>query len=122
MPYGLRASRLGYDNRKRNKGIILAAGGGVALVIGLVLWSNKSGVQEDIDAAPTNTPDDFARLEELESRAFKYAMVGNVMVLTGLAVGGYGGWIIYQDRKERRAVVTPMITPTTGGVAVGGIW
>lgn len=111
-----------YDNRKRNKGIIFAAGGGLALVIGLALWSNKSSVQQDIDDAPTDDPADFARLEELESRAFKYAMIGNVMVLTGLAVGGYGGWIIYQDRNERRLTVTPQITPTAAGVAVGGTW
>lgn len=111
-----------YDNRKRNKGIIIASGGGVVLLIGLALWSNKSSVQQDIDDAPTNNPADFARLEELESRAFKYAMIGNVMVLTGLAAVGYGGWIIYQDRTERRATVAPMITPTSAGVAVGGTW
>lgn len=111
-----------YDNRKRNKGIILASAGGVVFVIGLALWSNKSSVQEDIDAAPTDEPEDFTRLEELESRAFKYAMVGNVMVLTGLVVGGYGGWIIYQDRKERSVAVVPQVTPTSAGVAVGGTW
>ena len=111
-----------YDNRKRNKGILLAAGGGISLLIGFALWSNASSVQQDIDDSPTANAGDFKRLEELESRAFKYAMIGNVMVLTGLAVGGYGGWIIYQDRKERSVVVTPLITPTTAGVAVGGAW
>ncbi len=111
-----------YDNRRRNTGIILASGGGVLLLIGLVLWSNKSSVQRDIDSAPTATPADFARLEELESRAFRYAMVGNVMVLAGVGVGAYGGWIIYQDRKERRVAVTPQITPTTATVSIGGAW
>ena len=111
-----------YSNRKRTKGIILTAGGGLVVVIGLALWSNKSSVQQDIDDAPTNDAADFARLEELESRAFTYAMVGNVMVLGGLAVGGYGGWILYQDRKERHVAVTPQLTPTSAGVTVGGTW
>lgn len=111
-----------YDNRKRNTGIIIASAGGVAVLIGLALWSNKSSVQEDIDAAPTDDPEDFARLEELESRAFKYAMIGNVMVLTGLGVGAYGGWMIYQDRKERQMTVTPQVTPTSATVMLRGTW
>ncbi len=111
-----------YDNRKRNTGILVASGGGLALLIGLVLWNNKSGVQDDIDNAPTDNADDFARLEELESRAFKYAMIGNVMVLTGLGVGAYGGWMIYQDRKERHMVVTPQVTPTSAAVMLRGTW
>jgi hypothetical protein len=111
-----------YDNKKRNTGIILASAGGVALLIGLALWSNKSSVQQDIDDAPTDDPDDFARLEELESRAFKYAMIGNVMVLAGLSVGAYGGWMIYQDSKERQMTVTPEVTPTSATVMLRGTW
>jgi hypothetical protein len=111
-----------YSARKRNKGIIFAAAGGVTLVIGLALWSNESSVQGDIDDQAARDANDFERLEQLESRAFKYAMVGNVMVLAGLALGGYGAWTLYQDRNERRVAVTPQITPTTAGLAVGGTW
>lgn len=111
-----------FDNRKRTTGIIITSAGGVVLLIGLALWSNKSSVQRDIDAAPTDDAADFERLEELESRAFKYAMTGNVMVLAGLGVAAYGGWMIYQDRTERRVAVTPQITPTTATVTVGGTW
>ncbi|MBA3455230.1 MAG: hypothetical protein H0T42_19220 [Deltaproteobacteria bacterium] len=111
-----------YDNRKRNTGIIVASGGGVVLLIGLALWSNKSNVQRDIDSAPTDTPADFARLEELESRASKYAWTGNVMVLVGAGVAAYGGWMIYQDRKERRIAIAPQVTTTAATVSVGGTW
>ncbi len=111
-----------YPSGKRTQGILFAAGGGVALIIGLALWSNKASVQDDIDATDPDDADDFVRLEELESRAFKYAMVGNVMVLAGLALGGYGGWILWEDRKERRMAITPAVTPTSAGLSLGGVW
>jgi len=112
----------GYNNRKRNTGIIFATAGGVVLIIGLALWSNASSVQQDIDDSTPEEPDDFATLEGLESRAFKYAMAGNLMVASGLALGGYGAWVLYQDRKERRVVVTPQVTPTAATITVGGSW
>lgn len=49
-------------------------------------------------------------------------MIGNVMVLTGLGVGAYGGWLLYQDRKERQMVVTPSVTPTSATVMLRGTW
>lgn len=112
----------GYPNGKRTKGIVVASAGGLSLIIGFALWSNKASVQDDIDSAPTDDAADFARLEELERRASKYAWVGNVMVLGGLALAGYGGWILYQDRQERQLAITPAVTPTSAGVTIGGRW
>ncbi len=112
----------GHSSRKRNTGIVLATGGGVILIIGFALWGNASSVQQDIDESTPTTEGDFARLEALESRAFRYAMAGNVLVVGGLALVGAGGWILYQDRKERRVVVTPQVTATTATVTLGGTW
>lgn len=111
-----------YDNRKRTRGIIFVASGGAALIVGLAMWSAKDGVQKDIDSAPTSSAADFARLEDLESSALKYAMAGNVLVLGGLALAGYGGWTLVEDRRERRVVVAPTFTPTAAGVTLGGTW
>ena len=112
-----------HDNRKRTTGIIIASAGGLTTVIGLMLWSSAAGVQNDIDGAPTRTAGDFAALEDLEGRGQSYALIGDVMVPIGLAVAGYGGWLLYQDRQERRAVtLTPQMSPTTAGVVLGGVW
>lgn len=112
-----------HDNRKRTTGIIIASAGGLTTVIGLMLWSSAAGVQNDIDGAPTRTAGDFAALEDLEGRGKSYALIGDVMVPIGLAVAGYGGWLLYQDHQERRAVtITPQVSPTTAGVVLGGVW
>lgn len=112
-----------HDNRKRTTGILIASAGGLTTVIGLMLWSSAAGVQNDIDGAPTRTAGDFAALEDLEGRGKSYALIGDLMVPIGLAVAGYGGWLLYQDHQERRAVtITPQVSPTTAGVVLGGVW
>ena len=111
-----------HDDRARTRGVIITSAGGLSVLIGLLLWSNKSEVQGEIDRAPTVTETDFDRLEELERRAWRYAMFGNVMVLGGLAVAGYGGWTLYKDQQARKLVVTPEVTPAGAGVMLRGTW
>lgn len=111
------------DNSKRNIGIACASGGGVMLLIGLVLWNSASGKQDEVDAAPTRTVDDLRRLQDLEDRTQTLAITGDVMVLVGLGLGGYGAWVLYKDSKEQRTVVVaPTATPTGAGVTIGGTW
>ncbi len=111
------------DNARRNIGIACATGGGVILVIGLALWASASSTQDDIDSAPTMTAQQLVALRDLEDKAQKYALVGDLMVVGGLALGGYGAWVLYKDHKEKQAVVvTPTVTPTAAGVSIGGVW
>lgn len=111
------------DNTKRNIGIACAGGGGVMLIIGLVMWNSASNKQDEVDAAPTRTVDDLMRLQDLEDRTQTLALTGNVMVLLGLGLGGYGAWVLYKDSKEHRTiVVTPTATPAGPGVTIGGTW
>ena len=43
--------------------------GGAMVFIGVILWSTASGVQGQIDEAPTRTRADLDNLRDLESRA-----------------------------------------------------
>jgi hypothetical protein len=111
-----------YDNSKRNRGIVFAAVGGGLVLAGIAVWSAQASTQDAIDSAPTNTADDFRHLEDLEGRARNLALAGDLLVVGGIALGGYGAWVLYQDRAERRVVVVPRVTATTAGLALGGRW
>lgn len=102
--------------RKFAFGIGAIVGGSALFLSGLALWSAKSGIQDDIDRAPTETVADFRNLQALEDRASSRAWLGNACVLAGLALGGYGAYLLYQDRRERRVLITP--APIPGGAAV----
>lgn len=105
------------SSRDRNIGIATAVGGGAMLLIGFALWSSASSLQDEIDGHPTVTRADFAELEDIEGRASTRAWVGNLAVVGGLALGGYGGYLLWRDRKARRsAVVTPRPTENAPGV------
>ena len=42
-------------SRDRKLGVGFASGGGVAVLVGLLFWSSESGLQDQINAHPTNT-------------------------------------------------------------------
>lgn len=105
----------------RTRGILLAAGGGVAVILGVVLWANVSSTQDEIDAANPADADDFRALEEKEDKAQRNAIIGDVLVVAGVAVAAWGAWTIYKSR-ESAVTVTPTATPTSAGITIGGRW
>jgi hypothetical protein len=112
------------SNRERNIWIGVTAGGGVLLALGFTLWLSASSLQDDIDNADTGDNGDFDNLKELEDKASSRGWAGNIFVVAGLAVAGYGGYRLWKLSRSK-AVVTP--TPTEGGAAVtltivGDLW
>lgn len=91
----------------RTMGIALAAGGGVALVLGLALWASYGSLQDKIDTHATTRRSDFDDLKALENRAATYAIAGDCLVLAGLAAGGLAGYYLYWRPKQHRIAVTP---------------
>ena len=110
------------DNRRRNIGIACASVGGVSIIIGLAMWASASSKQDEIDNAPTQTISQLRHLQELEDDAQTIAIVGDAMLLGGLAIGGLGGWMLYKDHQERSIVLTPTATPTGPAVILRGTW
>ncbi|MBA2542728.1 MAG: hypothetical protein H0V17_23995 [Deltaproteobacteria bacterium] len=104
----------------RALGITALIGSGVLLIGGLTLWNEKSKKQGDIDDLPTNTVDDFQRLEALEDDAGKKALYGNLLVFGAVAAGVVGFYLIRRDRRQQRdaVIVTPTVTPTSAGVLI----
>jgi hypothetical protein len=86
-------------------------GGAAMATLGLVLWAGASGVQDDIDHAPTRTRQDLAHLQDLEARGDGYATTGNVLVIGGLIAGGVATYFYLRDRRAA-STTTARLLPT----------
>jgi hypothetical protein len=96
------------DRRLELAGMI---GGGSMLALGVVLWGAASSTQDDINQAPTRTRQDLANLRDLESRGDVYAAAGNVLVVTGVVLGGIATYLYLRDRRAAGAQ-TARLVPT----------
>jgi hypothetical protein len=105
-PPGSAGSPGSSNHHDRNVGIVCAAGGGAALVLGLALWASYASLQTSIDDHPTRTRSDFEDLRSLEDRAGTYAIAGDVLVVAGLAVGGLGAYYLLRH-PQQRVVIAP---------------
>jgi hypothetical protein len=96
------------DQRLELAGMI---GGGSLFVLGVVLWGAAGSTQDDINSAPTRTRQDLANLKDLESRGDVYAAAGNVLVATGVVLGGIATYLYIRDRRAPGAS-TARLVPT----------
>ncbi|MCE9572317.1 MAG: hypothetical protein K8W52_04110 [Deltaproteobacteria bacterium] len=102
---------------------IAVTAGGAALVIGgLAAWTVAAGKQGDIDAAPTGTSVELARLAALESSARRYATAGNALVIGGALVTAAGGYLWWRSRRAPAITIAPAIGAEHAQVVIGGVW
>jgi hypothetical protein len=87
-------------------------GGATMVSLGLLSWAAASGVQNDIDHAPTKTKQDLLNLKDLESKGDGYAGLGNLLVITGLAAGGVGAAFYIKDRYTGSGASVARLVPT----------
>jgi hypothetical protein len=97
-------------------GVVVAGSGVVALVL-------AKGKQDEVDQAPTATPEDFDRLVELEDEGEQLTRIGNGLLIGGGAALALGGaFILYQglsdggDQARPSASLSPM--PVTAGLGL----
>lgn len=88
------------------------AGGAGMVVLGVVLWGAASGVQSDINHAPTVTKQDLVNLRNLESKGDGYAGVGNLFAIGGVVLGGIATYYYIKDRQAAPATTTARLVPT----------
>ncbi len=119
-----RVTRNFFDSRERKIGVGLAAGGVIALAIGISFWAAKGDLQDQIDNHGTRTLADLQDLKDLEDRAGSKATWGNIMVGLGLGLGAAGAYFLYKDHKNRTATVTPAPVEAGTGITLvlGGRW
>lgn len=108
----------GRDHKLELGGMI---GGGSAITLGLLLWAGASSTQTEINAAPSRTQSDLNHLRDLESRGDFYATAGNVLVATGVLVGGIATYLYIRDRRSASAAtarLTPALLPHGAGLVL----
>lgn len=98
------------DPGRRRLELLGMVGGGSMVLLGFVLWGAASGVQGDIDSAPTTTQEDLSALRDLESKGDTYAALGNLFTVTGLVVGGISTYLFIRDRRAA-ATASARLTP-----------
>lgn len=113
------------DPGRRRLELLGMVGGGSMVLLGFVLWGAASGVQGDIDKAPTTTKDDITGLRDLESKGDTYAALGNLFAVTGLVVGGISTYLFIRDRRAASttsARLTPAVLDHGAGLVltIGG--
>jgi hypothetical protein len=113
-----------FDTTERKLGVGFGAGGVIALVVGLSLWSSAGGLQDQIDGAPDGTLAQIEALKDLEDRAASKALWGNVFFFAGVAAVGIGGYFFWKDHKNRSTTVAPVPTEDGAGMTLvlGGRW
>jgi hypothetical protein len=98
----------------------VATGGGL-IAIGALLWLGASSVQGDLDNAPNRTSADVQHLLDLEARGDRYALLGNLCVVGGVAIGGASA-VLWWRSSRRADRTTARVVPAGfagGGVGIG---
>jgi hypothetical protein len=99
------------STRRHRLEIAGMAGGAGMVTLGLLFWAAASSVQNDINNAPTSTKQDLLDLKDLESKGDGYAGFGNLLVITGLAVGGLGTVFYIKDRYTASSTPVARLAP-----------
>lgn len=101
-------------------------GGSVFMLVGISLWSHASGLQDQIDSAPVRTAADIQALQDLENRADSSSRWGNIMFVSGLAVGSIATYYLVKELRRpthNKIALLPMVLPHGAGLTltVGGL-
>lgn len=86
-------------------------GGGVSMTIGFLLWGEVGTIQEEVDTHPTQTAKQIEDLKVLEARGDGFAAWGNILFLSGVALGAVSTYFYIRGRKSQTALQSARIAP-----------
>ena len=86
-------------------------GGGLSMTIGFLLWGQAGTIQDQVDTAPTTTAANLNDLKALETRGDSFAAWGNVLFLSGMALGAVSTYFYIKGRKTHTTSQSARITP-----------
>lgn len=102
----------------------VATGGGL-VALGALMWVLESGVQSDLNDAPDHTSADVQHLRDLEAKGDRYALLGNICVIGGVAVAGTAGFLWWRSSRHgdrTQARIVPTVLDGGAGIGIAGGW
>ncbi len=107
--------------RRRWQKICMGAGG-VAVLLGVLMWMGAADIEDEIDNKPEpRTPQDFQDLRALEKHGDDVAGAGNFFFLVGAGVAGVGAYYYWKAGKASNATtarIAPTAFPNGAGVTL----
>ena len=112
--------RDGRPSGRRRLTMFGMAGGGALVLVGIVFWASASSIEDEIAGSPMRTREDLEHIKDLEDEGDGYAAVGNVLVVSGLVVGGVSAYYFWKTGKQpaRTARVVPLYGSGGTGLAI----
>lgn len=96
----------------------VVGGGAGLMLIGALLLNSASGVQDEVDAAPTDTAADLDRLADLEDEGRSKTRWGNLTLLVGTAAVATGAYFVVRQGRAGERPVRVVPTAVEGGAGV----
>jgi hypothetical protein len=101
----------------------IIAGAGLAVTAAsLIVFAQAKSKQDEVDQAPTRTPEELDRLVELEDQGERLTNIGNILLIGGAAALVTGGGLILWQRfsdggdDDHKVSLSPI--PLRGGMGV----
>jgi hypothetical protein len=98
---------------------LVGVGAAGLVFVGAIMWREVGQIEDEIRSAPRRTRADIDDILDRERTGGRYALLGNIAVIGGVALAGTSAYLHWRSRRESRiARVVPWLSTDGGGVVV----